>query len=56
MCGKPEMETPRENPEETLKQEDDAQIITGTEFWTKGTGSTRSLSHYTWLINKLFFR
>ncbi|KAK9962448.1 hypothetical protein ABG768_007814 [Culter alburnus] len=32
MCRKPEMETPRENPEETLKEEDDAQIITATEF------------------------
>uniref|UniRef100_A0A8C2B0E1 Solute carrier family 19 member 3a n=2 Tax=Cyprinus carpio TaxID=7962 RepID=A0A8C2B0E1_CYPCA len=32
MCRKPETETPRENPEETFKAEDDAQIIIGTKF------------------------
>ncbi|KTG41061.1 hypothetical protein cypCar_00010083 [Cyprinus carpio] len=32
ICRKPEMETPRENPEETFKAEDDAQIIIGTKF------------------------
>ncbi|XP_051719573.1 thiamine transporter 2 [Ctenopharyngodon idella] len=32
MCQKPELETPRENPEETLKEEDDAQITTETKF------------------------
>ncbi len=48
MCRKPEMETPRENPEETFKAEDDAQIIIGTKFWAQGTGSTGRLSHHTW--------
>ncbi|XP_077064085.1 thiamine transporter 2 [Siphateles boraxobius] len=32
VCRKHEMETPRENPEETFKAEDDAQIIIGTKF------------------------
>ncbi|RXN18730.1 thiamine transporter 2-like protein [Labeo rohita] len=32
MCRKPEKETQRENPEETFKVEDDAQIIIGTKF------------------------
>ncbi|KAG1952215.1 thiamine transporter 2 [Pimephales promelas] len=32
VCRKPEIETSRENPEETFKAEDDAQIITGTKF------------------------